>query len=106
MAPAKLVVCTCSLCVLNTFIDEILQEQNGNWVSNRTCQKHRASEYQQQRTQESLLNSKEGLHIAESDDEDFEDTQETNNSKTEHFDGESDEDITYDVGEENPFERT
>lgn len=90
---------------MNSFIDNNLQEQNGTWVTNRTCQKHQASNFKQQFVQEALLKSMNELHITKSNEDDLEDTQEAEKINTKNFDGESDEDITYNLGQDSPFER-
>lgn len=45
------------------------------------------------------------LHITKSNEDDLEDTQEAEKINTKNFDGESDEDITYNLGQDSPFER-
>lgn len=111
MAPSKLVVCTCSRCALNTYSDENSELHNGTWVTNRTCQKHRAAELQQH-IPVGLLESMKNMNLVDNHeyepediDDEIEATGDIKDNKNEVMDGESDEDITYKMCEDSPIER-
>lgn len=73
-------------------------------MTQRTSQKHRVSDFNVN-SEAALVDSMDNLQLAESDDEDVGEIVVTKNTITENFDGESDEDISYEMGPEVPIER-
>ncbi|KAG0144753.1 hypothetical protein CROQUDRAFT_659569, partial [Cronartium quercuum f. sp. fusiforme G11] len=49
MLPPKLVVCKCSQCITNTYMDDNSQKHHGTYVSARNRQKHQASDFEKRK---------------------------------------------------------
>lgn len=88
MPPARLVICKCSNCILNTYTNNNSQTQQGSYVTNRTRQKHLATGLQE--AQGSLSARMSDLNVEDEDNDD--DTDEPNESEASTADSKSDDD--------------